>query len=103
MVKTHAMPRGRKQPKAILRRKRSLSAAEARRRAIRHVVRRMFKDTQVVDGKHADMSVYALPREGVWVVCKQARGVPALRTAEVIVVCQRTGKILYEGPTNDEG
>lgn len=101
MTKPHSP---RRQPRKPVGRKtpRRITAAEARRLAVRHVVGRMFAGAKVVDGKHADMSVYTLPREGVWVVFKQARGAPALRSAEVIVVCQRTGKILYEGPANDE-
>ncbi|MFM8468798.1 MAG: hypothetical protein ACKODH_02325 [Limisphaerales bacterium] len=97
------MPHGRQQPTAVKRRKLPMAAAEARRRAVRRVVRRTLTHLRVPDGKHADMSVYDLPRESVWVVFKQARGVPALRSAEVIVVCQRTGRILYDGPANDEG
>lgn len=97
------MPRGRKQPKASQRRKRPVSAAEARRRAIRHVVRQMFGGARVADGKHAGMNVYNLPTGDAWVVFKNSRRPLALRSSEVIVVCKRTGRVLYEGPANDEG
>jgi hypothetical protein len=102
MTRQHS-PRRRPRKPVGRRETRRIIASEARRRAIRHVVRQMLAGTRVVDGKHADMGVYALPREDVWVVFKQARGVPALRAAEIIAVCQRTGKMLYEGPTSDEG
>jgi len=82
---------------------RSVSAAEARRRAIRHVVRQMFGGAKVVDGKHAGMTAYDLPTEAAWVVFKNSRGEPMLRSSEIVVVCKRTGRILYEGPANDEG
>ncbi len=103
MVNTSAMPRGRKKPVASKRRKRPISAAEARQRAIRHVVRQMFGGAKVADGKHAGMSVYNLPAVDAWVVFKNSREFLGLRSSEVIVVCKRTGRVLYEGPANDEG
>jgi len=103
MVNTSAMPRGRKKPVASKRRKRHVSAAEARRRAIRHVVRQMFGGAKVADGKHARMSTYNLPAVDAWVVFKNSRELLALRSSEVVVVCKRTGRVLYEGPANDEG
>ena len=83
--------------------KRSISATEARQRDIRHVVRRMFAGARVADGKRARMAVYDLRRDDVWIVFKNSRGLPALRPSEVVVVCKRTGRVLYEGPANDEG
>ncbi len=103
MVNTSAMPRGRKKPIASKSRKRLISAAEARRRAIRHVVRQMFGGAKVADGKHARMEVYNLPAVDAWVVFKNSRELLALRSSEVVVVCKRTGRVLYEGPANDEG
>ncbi|MEN9573395.1 MAG: hypothetical protein RL514_1250 [Verrucomicrobiota bacterium] len=97
------MPRGRKQPKASQRRKRPISATEARRRALRPVVRQMFGGAKVADGKHARMSVYNLPTENAWVVFKNSRELLALRSSEAVVVCKRTGRVLYEGPANDDG
>jgi hypothetical protein len=63
----------------------------------------MLAGAKVVDGKRAGLAVYGLPREGVWIVFKESRGVPALRSAEITAICQRTGRILYDGPANDEG
>jgi hypothetical protein len=103
MVNTHAMPRRPRQPRTARSRRRPITATEARRRAIAHAVRRMLDGAKVVDGKRAGLTVYGLPREGVWIVFKPARGVPALRSAEITAVCQRTGRILYDGPANDEG
>ena len=96
------MPRGSK-PTAAARPRRPLTKAQARSRAIRHAARRMFAGAKVVDGKRAGLAVYGLPREGVWIVFKESRGVPALRSAEITAICQRTGRILYDGPVNDEG
>ena len=49
------------------------------------------------------MAVYDLRTEDAWVVFKNSRELAALRTSEVVVVCKRTGRILYDGPANDEG
>ena len=96
------MPLKRTKPATTRKRKRPISSAEARRRAIRHVVRRMFGGAGVADGKHANMAVYDLRTEDVWVVFKNSRELHVLRSSEVVVVCQRTGRVLYEGPANDE-
>jgi hypothetical protein len=37
-----------------------------------------------------------------WVVYKKPRAV-ALRSADVVVICKRTGRVLYEGSADDEG
>ena len=63
----------------------------------------MFGGARVADGKHARMAVYDLRTEDAWVVFKNSRELAALRTSEVVVVCKRTGRILYDGPANDEG
>jgi hypothetical protein len=41
-------------------------------------------------------------RKKTWVVYKNPRAI-ALRSSEVVVVCKRTGRVLYEGPAGDEG
>ena len=63
----------------------------------------MFGGAKVADGKHARMEVYNLPAVDAWVVFKNSRELLALRSSEVVVVCKRTGRVLYEGPANDEG
>lgn len=45
---------------------------------------------------------YNVPREDVWIVSLPTPG-PMLASSEIIVVCHRTGRILYHGPANDEG
>lgn len=62
----------------------------------------MFGGAKVADGKHASMSVNILPTGDAWGVFKNSRGEPSLHPSE-IVVCKRTGRVLYEGPANDEG
>ena len=79
-----------------------ITRAEARRRAGRHVLRRMFKGAAVRDGSEVSGNLYGVRREDTWVVYKNPSGT-ALRSSEVMVVCKRTGRVLYEGPVGDEG
>jgi hypothetical protein len=79
-----------------------ITRAEARRRAERHVLNRMFKGATVRDGAVVGHNLYGVRREDTWVVYKNPREV-ALRSADVVVVCKRTGRVLYEGSANDEG
>ena len=82
-----------------------ITRAEARQRAEQHVFNRMFKGATVRDGAEAKV-IYYNRNEGqasdVWVVYK---GPPVIgfRSSEVVVVCKRTGRVLYEGSANDEG
>lgn len=79
-----------------------ITRAEARRRAERHVLNRMFKGAAVRDGARVGGNIYNVRREDTWVVYKKCRGL-GFRSADVVVVCKRTGRVLYEGSTNDEG
>ena len=79
-----------------------ITRAEARRRAERHVLQRMFKGATVRDGAEAGGNIYNVRREDSWVVYKKCRGM-GLRSSDVVVVCKRTGRVLYEGLAHDEG
>jgi hypothetical protein len=92
----------RQKPDKRKRRKRFITRTEARRRAARHVLNRMFKGAMVRDGAEAGGNIYNVRRENIWVVYKNSHAT-ALRSAEVVVVCKRTGRVLYEGSANDEG
>ena len=84
------------------RRGKFITRAEARRLAGRHVLNRMFKGATVRDGVEAGGNLYGVRRKDTWVVYKNPR-VSAFRSADVVVVCQRTGRVLYEGSAHDEG
>ena len=62
------------------------------------------KAGDVVYSRRGDVRRRALIRKehDGWVVYKKPH-VTALRSAEVVVVCKRTGRVLYEGSVNDEG
>lgn len=79
-----------------------ITRAEARQRAERYVLNRMFKGATVRDGAETGGNIYGVRREDTWVVYKNPR-VSALRSADVVVVCKRTGRVLYEGSAHDEG
>ena len=82
-----------------------ITRAEARRRAERHVLNRMFKGTTVRDGAVAKLCIYIRGDWSVkdtWVVYKNPKE-NALKSADVILVCKRTGRVLYEGSAGDEG
>lgn len=82
-----------------------ITRAEAKRRAERHVLNRMFKSATVRDGAEAKLCIYIRGDWSVkdaWVVYKNPKEI-ALKSADVILVCKRTGRVLYEGSANDEG
>jgi hypothetical protein len=84
---------------------RFITRAEARRQAARHLAKGMFKGATVRDGATARLNIYFQGRRTVkdaWVVFKN-REDGALRSAEVVLVSKRTGRVLYEGPAHDEG
>jgi hypothetical protein len=82
-----------------------ITRAEARRRAERHVLKRTFKGAMVRDGAALRLGIYNRgdwTDKDVWVVYKISEEI-ALKASEVVLVCKRTGRVLYEGPANDEG
>ena len=79
-----------------------ITQAEARRRAARHVLNWKFKGALVRDGATAGHNPYNVRRENTWVVYLKLP-VTGLRSSEIIVVCKRTGRVLYEGSAHDEG
>jgi len=62
----------------------------------------MFKGATVRDGVEVGGNFYGVRREHTWVVYKTPRG-GLLRSADVVVICKRTGRVLYEGSAGDEG
>jgi hypothetical protein len=82
-----------------------ITRAEARRQAERHVLNQMFGGAMVQDGATAKLCIYNRgdwSANGVWVVYKNPKEV-ALKSADVILVSKRTGRVLYEGSAGDEG
>ncbi len=82
-----------------------ITRAEARRRAERYVFNRMFRGASVQDGATAKLCIYNRgdwSANDVWVVYKTPKEI-AFKSADVILVCKRTGRVLYEGSANDEG
>jgi len=56
----------------------------------------------VRDGAKARGNIYNVRREDTWVVHKNLGDI-AFRSSEVLVICRRTGRVLYEGLAHDEG
>jgi hypothetical protein len=84
--------------------KQFITRAEARRRAERHVLNRMFKGATVLDGAEPSWNIFGVRREDTWVVLKNDQGDRlALKSSDMVVVCKRTGRVLYDGPAQDEG
>ena len=82
-----------------------ITRAEARRRAERHVLNRMFKGATVRAGEDVRLGIYfrgGWTAKDVWVVYKNPEEI-ALKSAEVVLVSKRTGRVLYEGSAGDEG
>ena len=78
-----------------------ISRAEARRRAARHILNQTFKGATVRDGADSG-NIYNVRRADTWVVYINPRA-GALQSSDVVVVCKRTGRVLYEGSAHDEG
>jgi len=79
-----------------------ITRAEARRRAERHVINQMFKGARVRDGVKSGLHAYNVRQEDTWVVYKNCPA-PALRSSDIVVICKRSGRVLYEGSARDEG
>lgn len=95
---------GRVTKRLAKRRKKAVSANQARRLAARHIIARMFDNASVRDGGEMDVGVYNMRRKDVWLVFPESENkAMSLRASFVVVVCKRTGRVLYDGPTNDEG
>lgn len=94
-----------KRPRPRRGKARFITRAEARRRAERHVLKRMFKGATVQDGAAARLGIYfrgGWTAKDVWVVYKNPEQT-ALKSSDVVVVCKRTGRVLYAGAAGDEG
>ena len=108
-MKKHRRSQSRQSPLCRLNRKR-ITPAEARRRAARHVLDRMFKGAKVEDGATAHLCLGYIsgpsPKWSVkdsWVVYQNLEEPLSLKSSSVILVCKRTGRVLYEGSAGDEG
>ena len=65
----------------------------------------MFKAAKVRKSKTIRGQVYSRGNwtsEEVWVVYKSSEPF-VLASSEVVLVCKRTGRVVYEGSANDEG
>ena len=76
--------------------------------AARHVLSQMFLRAPVKDGSQVRLSIYdptgKLAGKPVWAVYPNPwENQNEIQASEVILVCQRTGKILYAGSAHDEG
>jgi hypothetical protein len=104
-----AAPKKSRHPKPHkgMRQSQFITKAEARRRAARHL-QGLLKGATVRDGKMARLAGYEFPRsmtgKEVWLVyASLALPVIQLRSSQIVAVCKRTGRVLYEGSAHDEG
>jgi hypothetical protein len=82
-----------------------ITRAAAQWRAEQYLLKWTFKGAKVRDGAAARLGIYnrgSWTGKDVWVVYKNSDEL-ALKSSEVVVVCKRTGRVLYEGSANDEG
>jgi len=70
-------------------------------------MRRMFKGARVRDGAAVRPGIYY---RGIWagqdawvVYLNPAEPTHELSSSQIIAVCKRTGRVLYEGSAQDEG
>ncbi len=85
-----------------------ITAIKAWELAARHVLSQMFLRAPVKDGSEVRLGIYdptgKLAGKAVWAVYPNPMGNPTeIKASEVILVCKRTGKILYAGSAHDEG
>lgn len=86
------------------RRKRPVTAAQARRIAARFDMARRFGNARVQDGAAGLYLSGAARHRGVWLVFpKPVSASAAIRPSEAIAVSKRTGRVLYSGLLADEG
>jgi hypothetical protein len=83
-------------------RRRFITRGGALRRAEQHVLNRLFKGATVRDGEEARINTYNIRQKDTWVVYKNC-ALTELRGSDVVVICKRTGRVLYEGSAGDEG
>src|SRR5437660_117724 len=72
-----------------------ITRAEARRRAERHVLNRLFKGSTVRNGAKVRLGIYIRGNwtgKDVWVVYKNC-GEIAFKSSRVVLVCKRTGRV----------
>ena len=63
----------------------------------------MFQGAPVRDSAAVRLGIYNVRRKDTWVVFKNSEEPLALCPSEVVIVCRRTGRVLYEGSAGDEG
>jgi hypothetical protein len=82
-----------------------ITRREARHRAERYVLDRLFKGALVRDGAKVRLGIYFRDKwtaKDVWVVYQDSDGC-GFKSSYVVLVCKRTGRVLYEGSAGDEG
>ena len=94
--------------KTVAARKAKITPMKALAIAARHVLSQMFLRAPVKDGSQVRLGIYdptgKLAGKPVWAVYPNPReNQNEIKSSEVILVCQRTGKILYAGSAHDEG
>ena len=90
--------------KETARRRRRVTPAQARRLAARHVLAEMFACAPVRDGDAVRWHAYNVRRNDVWLVFPKVYRDPAeISSSQVVIVCKRTGRVLYVGSAGDEG
>ena|GEM_PF-658019 len=86
---------------------RRITRAGARRLAAQHAVEATFRGSTVKDGAEAGLSDFKLPAsltgKDVWVVNQNYGDTMTLKSSEIVVVCKRTGRVVYAGSACDEG
>jgi len=100
----------RPKPRRAKSQKRFITRTEARCRAERYVFNRWFKGAMVQDGATAVLNIYYCDDwrgKDVWVVYvnpeQPVGGMLTLQSSDVVLVCKRTGRVLYVGSAGDEG
>lgn len=85
---------------------RFVTRSEARTLAARYAAKRMFEGATVLDGVEAGSSIcmrVGSTAKDLWVVYKNDDNPMFLKSADIIAICKRTGRVLYEGTAGDEG
>jgi hypothetical protein len=84
--------------------KRSISPAEARRLAARFVIGNLFRGVRVCDGAAAKWNIDGVRRKDVWLVYRhEKRDDNWIPAQNLMVVCKRTGRVLYDHLAFSEG